>query len=188
MQQIELSKQSGPSQHDLCLLRDWLNGTNGVEGNQASLRGSGCQAWKPGAGGLIDTENDYVVLSSKHKNRDRFERWAGDTLLGIYHRLIGCHFKVWYTRCGQRLVLTMQKMSVKDEELGLAEYDDAKISVAADITCTIFAPLLTTIPMFVLYFAVDVKARLGIIMGFTTLFSIRLVSLITRRHARSNSV
>ena len=68
-------------------------------------------------------------------------------------------------------------MSVKDEEFGLAEYDDTKISVAADITCTIVAPLLTTIPMFVLYFVADTKARLGIIMGFTTLFSIRFVSL-----------
>ena len=60
-----------------------------------------------------------------------------------------------------------------DEEFGLTEYDDAKISVAADILCTLFAPLLTTVPMFVLYFVSDIKTRLGIIMGFTTLFSIR---------------
>ena len=69
----------------------------------------------------------------------------------------------------------MQKLSVNDEELGLAEYDDAKITVAADVTCTLFAPLITTVPMFVLYFVSDVRNRLGIIMAFTTLFSIRFV-------------
>ena len=53
------------------------------------------------------------------------------------------------------------------------EYNDAKISVAADILCILLAPLLTTIPMFVLYLVSDIKARLGIIMGFTTLFSVR---------------
>ncbi|KAL8827199.1 MAG: hypothetical protein Q9191_003333 [Dirinaria sp. TL-2023a] len=61
-----------------------------------------------------------------------------------------------------------------DDEFGLTDYNDAKISVAADITCTLFAPLLTTVPMFVLYFVSDIRTRLGIIMGFTTLFSISL--------------
>ena len=69
--------------------------------------------------------------------------------------------------------LTLQGNYIKDEEFGLTEYNDAKIAVAADVTCTLFAPLLTTIPMFVLYFVSDVRNRLGIIMGFTTLFSIR---------------
>ena len=64
---------------------------------------------------------------------------------------------------------------MKDEEFGLTEYNDAKISLAADVICTLFAPLLTTIPMFVLYFVSDIKTRLGIIMGFTILFSVRYV-------------
>ena len=70
----------------------------------------------------------------------------------------------------------MQKTRIQDEEFGLTDYDDAKISLAVDIFCTLFAPLLTTIPIFVLYFVSDVKIRLGIIMAFTTVFSIRLVS------------
>ena len=72
-------------------------------------------------------------------------------------------------------LLIPQKNFAKDEEFGLTEYNDAKISVAADVTCTLFAPLLTTVPMFVLYFVTDVRNRLGIIMGFTTLFSVRSV-------------
>ncbi len=63
-----------------------------------------------------------------------------------------------------------------DEELGVTEYKDAGISTAADIICTLLAPLLTTIPMFVLYFVKDIEKRLGIIMGFTIIFSIRFVS------------
>ena len=65
------------------------------------------------------------------------------------------------------------KQQIKDEEYGLTEYDDAKISTAANIFCTIFAPLLTTMPMVVLYFVSDIEKRLGIVIGFTTLFSIR---------------
>ena len=66
---------------------------------------------------------------------------------------------------------------MKDEELGLAEYDDASISMVSDLVCTIFAPLLTTVPMFILFYVSDVKIRLGIVMGFTFLFSIRSVSI-----------
>ena len=59
--------------------------------------------------------------------------------------------------------------------MGLTEYNDEKISLAADILCTLLAPLLITIPMFVLYFVSEIEARLCIITGFTTLFSIRSV-------------
>lgn len=69
----------------------------------------------------------------------------------------------------------MQRKNIQDEEFGLTEYNDATISLAADITCTLFAPLLTTTPIFVLYFVSDVRNRIGIIMAFTTLFSIRSV-------------
>ena len=129
--------------------------------------------WEASEGRLRDTENDFLVLSSKHRNRDRFERWAGDTFLRVYHRLIGRRFKVSRSLYGCYDALTAKKTFVKDEEFGLREYDDAKISVAADVLCILLAPLLTTIPMFVLYFVSNIKARLGIIMGFTTLFSVR---------------
>ncbi len=69
----------------------------------------------------------------------------------------------------------MKKTTIADEEFGLKEYSDEKISMSADIICTLFAPLLTTIPMFILYFVTDIKKRLGIIMAFTTLFSVRSV-------------
>ncbi|KAM0803918.1 hypothetical protein BDR22DRAFT_886215 [Usnea florida] len=156
LQHIEISKLDGPSKHDLSLLRNWLGRATG---NDCSLRGPGSDVWKVGEGRFRNTENDFLVLSSKHCNRDLFERWIGDTLLRVYHRFVGERLK---------------KNHIKDEELGLTEYDDLKISVAASILCTLFAPLLTTIPMFVLYFVSDIRTRLGIIMGFTTLFSISL--------------
>ena len=90
MQQIELSKQDGPSKHDLRLLQDWLVS---AAGNGSSLRGQGWDTWDIGQG-LRDTEKDYIVLSSNHQKRDRFVRWTGDTLLGLYHRFIGRHIKV----------------------------------------------------------------------------------------------
>lgn len=49
--------------------------------------------------------------------------------------------------------------------------------MASDIICTIGAPLLTTIPMFVPYFVADITKRLGIIMEFAFLFSITPVQI-----------
>ena len=91
VQQIKICKQDSPSKRDLNILKDWLVS---AQGNESSLRGPGWDAWEKGKGGLWDTENDYVVMSSKHMRRDRFERWFGDTLLGLYHRLIGRRFTV----------------------------------------------------------------------------------------------
>ena len=91
LQQIEICKQDGPSEHDLRILRNWLQRP---KGNQSSLRGPGCDVWEASEGRLRDSENDFLVLSPKHRKRDRFERWAGDTFLRVYHRLIGRRFKV----------------------------------------------------------------------------------------------
>ena len=93
LQHIEISKQEGPSKHDLALLRSWLGRSSG---NGSSLRGPGSDVWKLGEGRLKDTENDLLVLSSKHSTRDRFECWVGDTLLRVYHRFVGRRFKVSY--------------------------------------------------------------------------------------------
>ena len=91
LQQIEICKQEGPSEHDLSFLRSWLSRT---KGNSCSLRGPGSDVWNVSEGRLRDTENDFLVLSSRHSKRDRFERWTGDTFLRVYHRFIGQRFKV----------------------------------------------------------------------------------------------
>ena len=169
LQQIELCKQSGPSEHDLGQLRLWLHKERG---NNSALRGPGSRIWETEGNPDIDAENDFVVLSSKHRDRDHFERWTGDTFLGKYHRFIAKHFVVCPATHTFVLIMIALKHVIKDEEYGLTEYDDAKISTAANIFCTLLAPILTTVPMFILYFVSDVKKRLGIVTGFTTLFSI----------------
>ena len=93
LQQIEICKHGGPSKHDLDLLRTWLIS---AEGNASSLRGPGWDIWEKPQEQLRNSETDYLVLSTKHRNKDRFERWVGDNLLGVYHRLIGRRFKVIY--------------------------------------------------------------------------------------------
>ena len=86
MQQIEICKQQGPSAHDLKLLRKWLKS---ADGNGSALRGSGWNAWEA----QNNMELDFLVLSG-HGERDRFERWVGDKLLSILHRLRRQRFKV----------------------------------------------------------------------------------------------
>ena len=173
IQQLEISKHEGPSKHDLSFLRGWLTGT---DGNNSALRGCGSDAWNAGNGQEKDLDKDLVALSSKHRQRDRFERWAGDTLLGVFHRLVASRSNVSSRRVSiVSDILNLQNKMGADVESGLAEYSDEKISIAADIVCTFLAPLLTTVPMFVLFFVTGIKKRLGIIMAFTTLFSIRSV-------------
>lgn len=50
--------------------------------------------WSKGDGFGGDKSEDFLVLSSKRIFRDNFERWAGDTVLGLFHRFVGRHFKV----------------------------------------------------------------------------------------------
>ena len=59
----------------------------------------------------------------------------------------------------------------------MTAYSDIKISSTTTAICTLLAPLLITILLFILHFVSSVEKRLGIIMGLTTLFSIRLVML-----------
>ena len=91
LQQIEICKQDGPSKHDLSFFRSWLHR---AKGNDCSLRGPGWDVWEVSEGGLRNAENDFLAVSSIHSRRDRFERWIGDTVLLVYHRLVGQYFKV----------------------------------------------------------------------------------------------
>ena len=174
MQQIEICKQQGPSAHDMKLLQGWLKSAGG---NRCALRGPGWDAGKykivvvetrtsifwfcPDIGSVIDLNDglaiSYLVYCTAYVGRN--SRYVKDNF--NYHKLI------------------LKNDFPMDEELGVTEYRDAGISTAADIVCTLLAPLLTTIPMFVLYTVKDIEKRLGIIMGFTIIFSIRCVSCLS---------
>ena len=91
LEQVELCKQENASKHDFKLLLHWLASSRG---NRSCLRGPGCDVWNTNHGEDTNAHNDFLVLSSKHGNRDRFERWAGDTFLSLYHRLLGQRLKV----------------------------------------------------------------------------------------------
>ena len=90
MQQISLCKQDGPCKSDLHSLRVWLGSTTG---NDHSLGGPGDEVWTLYDGEKRSKyEDDFMVLSSRHVEIDRFERWIGDTLLDIYHHCVAKRF------------------------------------------------------------------------------------------------
>ena len=64
-----------------------------------------------------------------------------------------------------------------DEEYGMTAYSDIKMSSSTTGICTLLAPLLITIPLFILHFVGSIEKRLGIIMALTTLFSIWSVNI-----------
>lgn len=64
---------------------------------------------------------------------------------------------------------------IVDGDCGLVEYKETAILAAVNIVTILLASLLITVPMFILITVENVHRRLGIIMVFTSLFSIMFV-------------
>ncbi|SLM40034.1 hypothetical protein LPUS_10725 [Lasallia pustulata] len=159
LQQIELCRQSGPSQYDLRLLRLWLISS---KGNNCGLAGPGWDVWEEDKNHDVESKKraDLVVLSAKHKGQDYLLRWMGEKAFGLLYRLLGKR---------------MKKMAVVvDGDCGLVEYKDTAVMGAANILSTLLASILITGLMFVLSIINNVHMRLGIVMLLTSLFSITL--------------
>jgi hypothetical protein len=86
--------------------------------------------------------------------------WLIKLFLGPYHRLIG----------------RRTKRSV-DEDAGLFHYNDGHLQIPAHIISTLFASLLPSLSIVVLYVVDDMTKRLGLIVVFTAVFSVALAGL-----------
>ena len=78
-----------------------------------------------------------------------------------YHRFIGHHFRKPDPRSQSEYV----------------EYNSRKIARAASIISTILAAVMLIAPVVILYEISSMRARLGIMAGFTVVFSLCMVGL-----------
>jgi hypothetical protein len=57
---------------------------------------------------------------------------------------------------------------------GFSEYDDARLIAMIEVISTVISSLLPISSIIILYFVTSQPARLGIILGYTAMFSIAL--------------
>jgi len=95
---------------------------------------------------------------------DVVTKWLIKLCLGAYHRFIGRRMK--------------QNVNA---DADLTHYDDEHLQIPAHIIGTLFASLLPTLSIVVLYIVDDMVKRLGLIAVFTAVFSVTLAGLTKAR-------
>ncbi|KAF8859447.1 hypothetical protein BDZ45DRAFT_589739 [Acephala macrosclerotiorum] len=146
--QIDLSSRPAPNPYDLVFFRDWL--TNPQSGN-FPLRGLDRKAWSE------VFSNDLIAIQNRSSG-DSFSRWVINAFIPRFHACIG-----------HRLTTPLHNRSE------ITQYKDSVIIKILNGVATIIASLIPISSIVLLYFVPSISARLGIVTGFTALFSLCLL-------------
>ncbi|KAF2187509.1 hypothetical protein K469DRAFT_725452 [Zopfia rhizophila CBS 207.26] len=150
LKQVQLNSLLPPTEQNINLLREWLQRPK--YGNKF-LRGFEARTW--------DLERaDLISLYKEEIEQDPLTRWLFRIIPGPFHRKWGYRWKK----------PTKSKSSGGD----LFEYKDSTLVQLAKSLSTILSTLLPTISIFVLYYFKNMPVRLGLIVLFTSLFSLAL--------------
>ncbi|MCJ1364618.1 hypothetical protein MMC16_003731 [Acarospora aff. strigata] len=150
VQQAQMFALEQPNSWDLKFLREWLGGWN-MSGN--FLTGLEQLIWDE------KNEADLVSLRKPQPEKDVFSAWFTGTFLDYFHRCLGQYIK---------------KPIPIDVESGIRNYDNSTLLALADVVCTVCACLIPISSIVVLYLVKNVLTRLGLVAGFTALFSFTL--------------
>lgn len=124
-------------------------------------------------------EQDLVQLHPR-KSTDIFSRWVIETLVPLFHQLIGKHFKVWSDIVSNTEELTCLQIFNADATTSeFASYSDRVLGRLIDVVGTMIASLFPILSIVLLYLVTKTSVRLGIIAAFTAAFSLCL-SLVTQ--------
>ncbi|KAH0555816.1 hypothetical protein GP486_006237 [Trichoglossum hirsutum] len=154
IQQSQIAKFEEANKADLKGFRRWLGSR---DGGNFSLENREANTWEE------EYTGDLISLISHRKENDCFTMWIRDKFVPWFHDLLGYRTKA------------------DDEKSGLWEYRDSRINRVAHAISAVISSLLPTSAIFVLYFLHDMKVKLGVIIGFTALFSLALVILVRAR-------
>lgn len=107
-----------------------------------------------------DKPNEPDIVSLRDQsNADIFSDWFSEKLIPIFHSTCGRMFK---------------KPIEWDPESGLSNYSDTSVVFILDLFGTVISSLLPVSSIAVLYTVTAMSYRLGIVAGFTALFSLAL--------------
>lgn len=152
--QAHLNALRSPKKQSLEILRDWLRRPG--YGN-SFLQGFERRTWE-------DVEPaDMVVLQKDIEDHDDpLTRWLLRVIPGFFHDRWGHRWKV----------------AVRDQERGDQElfvYKDSNFAKFTTAVTTFLSTVFPVVSIFVLYYVKAMVARLGLILAFTSLFSLALL-------------
>ena len=151
VQQATISRHyRTPRAFDLDILRTCLN----EPGYPDYLLGLDSTIWDN-----KDLSHDLITLSTNDSD-DAFTVWIASHLVGPFHQYIGRYFKT------------------SSEFPGMADYSDRTIARFSSLLATVISSVFPIVGVIVLYFVKDLLARIGIIAGFTAMFSL-VLALVT---------
>ncbi|MCJ1246402.1 hypothetical protein MMC30_003609 [Trapelia coarctata] len=158
--QVFLSNLPKPNAYDLDFFRDWLQRPN--MGN-FPLRGLDRHMWS------ADHEADLIAIQPR-QTADPFSMWFINTFIPLFHRTVGYHLKA----CPNPA-----KALPADASAEICQYSEKKLFKLLDMLITVVASLLPISSIVILYLVSSMVARLGIVVGFTAVFSLCL-TLVTQ--------
>jgi hypothetical protein len=144
------------------------------------LKGRDNSAWENAA--------DLVALSEA-KYDDLFSRLIRKHLLPLYHRSFGIHLRRRFSKSPSSVSTGTIELNPTGPSVprtpdapqqdvyaqrGFSKYDDARLIAIIEVISTVISSMLPISSIIILYFVTSLPARLGIILGYTALFSIAL--------------
>ena len=150
LQAAQISQLEAPRESELTFLRDWLQ--RPTMGN-SFLRGREDSIWKGHA------PQEMVTLAQRQMEQDPFSNWLSTRLVDIYD-------KIWGNR--RKTPIT------EDPDSGIVEYEDTRLTAISNAVGVIFASLVPTISVLVLYFIQNMLVRIGLLVVFTAVFAAAL--------------
>ncbi|KAJ4213265.1 hypothetical protein NW759_011107 [Fusarium solani] len=144
-----------PEKRPLEFLRLWLKGAGGGEhfplGTESTI-------WES------ESRAEYVSLAPTASN-DRISSLVRGTLLDIYH-----FFAESWKKAKKKLKKTEPSSTAAEPHIH--EYNDDKLQAVSDGITAALASLLPTLMILVLYFVKRMLVRIGLVIVFTTIFSV----------------
>ncbi|CAM1506500.1 Fc.00g061410.m01.CDS01 [Cosmosporella sp. VM-42] len=144
-----LDKAARPRKSDLEFLRTWLDmdtkGESFLEGIEATV-------WDEA------NQHDLVTIRNATGESDKFSEFLNETLLNGYHALIGR-----FTNSNER-----------GEDDKIRVYNEKKVSRVGDGIVAALSAVLPMIAILALYFVHSMIKRIGLVIVFTTIFSVTL--------------
>ncbi|KAL9080457.1 MAG: hypothetical protein Q9157_000771 [Trypethelium eluteriae] len=151
-----VSDLPGPADHDLQFFRSWYERP---KMGAFPLYGLDRNAWS------LENEHDLTAVMAR-KAPDSFSHWFTDTLIPMFHQLVGEKIK--------------SPISDKLGE-GLYEYNEKTLKVVARVISTVVASVLPLCSVVILYIVKANGVRLGIIIALSACFSLALALMTNAR-------
>ncbi|KFY10220.1 hypothetical protein V491_07756, partial [Pseudogymnoascus sp. VKM F-3775] len=156
IKQTYLARLEQPRPYDIEFLRSWFRRPGmgsfpllGIDGN----------SWD------VEYEDDLVAIKARTAP-DMFSKWFTETLVPIYHHLLGERFK----------------KPINDEAgEGIYHYNESVLKATLSTLTTVVASVLPICSVLVQYFVESNSLRLGLIIIFSALFSLALAVMTSAR-------